>query len=90
MLQEKESAIASSAALLYGLIINKLVSNALKYAFPDRQGNILVEMTQEADKRIVLRVSDSGVEFSADFDERQSTSLGIKLVRTLVGQHISY
>ena len=78
--------LSTEAAIPCGLMINELVSNALKYAFPDRQGEILVEMMKDAQEHIILRISDDGVGFPTDFEERQSSSLGIKLVRSLVDQ----
>ncbi|MDM8553640.1 histidine kinase dimerization/phosphoacceptor domain -containing protein [Desulfococcaceae bacterium HSG7] len=69
-----------------GLIINELVSNALKYAFPAKQGEIRIEMRIDEHERFVLVVSDNGVGFPKDMDIWETGALGLKLVRSLVEQ----
>ncbi len=70
-----------------GLIINELVSNALKYAFPDgRSGKIRVAVDRGDADRLALRVVDNGVGFPANVDYRNTTSLGLQLVNTLADQ----
>ena len=69
-------------AIPCGLIINELVSNALKYAFPPQRkekGHLTV-FFQRIEEGYVLRVTDDGVGFPADLDFRQTTSLGLQLV----------
>jgi PAS domain S-box-containing protein len=74
------------AAIPCGLIVNELVSNGLKYAFPaGREGEIRVELSVEND-RFTLVVGDNGVGFPQDVDFRNTQSLGLKLVTTLVKQ----
>lgn len=70
-------------AIPCGLIVNELVSNALKHAFPDgRQGRIGVVF--EAEKtQCRLAVRDDGVGLPAGFDVGRSPSLGLKLVQAL-------
>ena len=69
-----------------GLIINELVANALKHAFPgDRRGEICVRMRLEQD-RYRLSVEDDGIGFPAGLDFSQTGTLGLQLVRTLTEQ----
>jgi two-component sensor histidine kinase len=73
-------------AVSCGLIINELVSNALKYAFPDgRAGKIHVSLAGDGDS-YTLTVSDDGVGLPPGLDFRDTPSLGLQLVNTLVGQ----
>lgn len=73
-------------AIPCGLIINELVSNALKYAFPNgRRGHIRIAMHAEG-SRHCLRVSDDGVGLPSGFDLAGSRTLGLKLVTTLARQ----
>jgi two-component sensor histidine kinase/ABC-type amino acid transport substrate-binding protein len=66
-----------------GLIINELISNSLKYAFPDdRNGQISVSMKKISDE-LVMIVSDDGIGMLKDLDWRNSNTLGLKLVRSL-------
>ena len=78
-------------AIPCGLIINELVSNALKYAFPDnREGFIQIEFyqgkTQTAPPQLELFVRDNGIGLPADFQIQNTRSLGMTLVQGLVEQ----
>ena len=70
-----------------GLIINELVSNALAHAFPDgRKGEINISMNSSNDTRIRLSVTDNGTGFPEELDFRNTASLGMQLVNSLVSQ----
>lgn len=74
-------------ALPVGLIISELVSNALKYAFPEgRNGRIEVMVAETENSVYLLRVSDDGVGLPSDLDLERTTSLGLYLVRVLAHQ----
>jgi len=74
-------------AIPCGLIINELVSNALKYAFPEnRNGRITVRLTSNSDQVYTLIVTDDGVGLPPDFDLGTLKSLGLQLVNDLVRQ----
>ncbi|MDO8870115.1 MAG: PAS domain S-box protein [Methanobacteriaceae archaeon] len=69
-----------------GLIVNELVSNCVKHAFPPgKKGEINIDF-HEIDDEYVLKVCDTGVGFSEDIDFRNTESLGLQLVNNLVGQ----
>jgi two-component sensor histidine kinase/PAS domain-containing protein len=69
-----------------GLILNELVANALKHAFPEgKKGKINIRMRLE-ESRAVLTVQDNGVGFPESIDFRKTQSLGMELVTLLVGQ----
>ncbi|HEX4749505.1 MAG TPA: histidine kinase dimerization/phosphoacceptor domain -containing protein [Bryobacteraceae bacterium] len=73
-------------AVPYGLLLNELISNACKHAFPGTQrGNIMVSFGRE-DGDIELTVSDDGQGLPPDFDYDRASSLGLKLVRSLARQ----
>lgn len=73
-------------AIPCGLIITELLSNAIKYAFPDdRAGTIWVEFRDLGD-RLRLSVCDNGVGLPDDFDLDESESLGLQLVTSLTEQ----
>ncbi len=81
----EEVSIDLDQAVACGLIINELVSNALKYAFPDgRAGRIAVELQATPGGEVVLRVADDGVGLPAGLDLRQTGTLGHQLVFMLV------
>ncbi|MFA7382579.1 MAG: PAS domain-containing protein [Desulfurivibrionaceae bacterium] len=69
-----------------GLLINELVTNALKYGFPDgKTGRVLVEVVLD-DGQITLAVSDNGAGLPQGFDPFASSTLGLQLVTNLAGQ----
>lgn len=74
-------------AIPCGLIINELVTNSLKYAFPEgRAGTICISLTVDVDGWHTLEVSDDGAGFPPGFAFEESSSLGLQLVRTMAQQ----
>ncbi len=69
-----------------GLIINELVSNSLRHAFPDGCGRINVRMYRGNGGRVSLEVADNGIGFPENIDFRNTRSLGMQLVISLVKQ----
>lgn len=70
-----------------GLIINELVSNALKHAFPKGQGGVIrIALHRESENLFQLTVRDTGIGFPAELDFTNTNSLGLQLVNTLVNQ----
>ena len=77
--------IGAKQASPVGLIVNELITNCLKYAFTDgREGEILLELKPDNENGVDLAVSDNGVGMPKDFDWKNSNTLGLKHVRTLV------
>lgn len=72
-------------AIPCGLILNELVSNALKYAYPEGQGEILVELS-EAAGRVCLTVSDHGIGLPDGFDWSKCQSMGLPIADLLAKQ----
>ncbi|MGD8626300.1 MAG: histidine kinase dimerization/phosphoacceptor domain -containing protein, partial [Anaerolineae bacterium] len=80
-LEVEEVSVSLESAIPCGLILNELLSNAFKHAFPgDAQGTIHVRLGQEKDGEIVLEVADDGVGLPAGFDLRQSDTLGMLII----------
>lgn len=70
-----------------GLIINELITNTFKYAFPEqRKGNVRIECSLDSQQHYVLILSDDGVGLPADIDFSSVKTLGLELVATLAGQ----
>ncbi|HOP41374.1 MAG TPA: ATP-binding protein, partial [Geobacteraceae bacterium] len=80
-------------AIPWGLIVNELVSNALKHAFPDnRSGEISIRICLDDDDWITLIVADTGVGMPPGLDFKKTGTLGLQLVNILTLQlngHIS-
>jgi two-component sensor histidine kinase len=67
-----------------GLIVNELVSNSLKYAFPDnKKGKIKIALHATDGKEMELQISDDGIGLPEGLDFRNTKSLGLNLVRWL-------
>lgn len=75
-------------AIPCGLVINELISNAFKYAFPDRTGEIRIEFFLTPADDIGLIVYDNGVGIPADVDIHNSKTLGLKIVWGLVERQL--
>ena len=73
-----------AVAVPVGLVINELLSNALKHAFEGRdEGRIEVILTASESGMINLRVSDDGVGLPPGFDINKSKTLGLRLVKII-------
>lgn len=76
-----------SQAIPIGLILNEVITNAIKYAFEDREaGCIYINMHNVHDDKIVLEVKDNGNGMIEDFDIKNSTSMGMRLITGLAKQ----
>ncbi|OPX59649.1 MAG: sensory histidine kinase AtoS [Methanobacterium sp. PtaB.Bin024] len=79
-----------NTAIPLGLILTELISNCLKYAFPeDKSGEIKVDFhsyTENGENKLKLTVSDNGVGLPEGFDPKKSDSLGLMLIYSLSDQ----
>jgi PAS domain S-box-containing protein len=73
-------------AIPCGLILNELISNALKHAFPGAVGRIEIELRRLQGGQIFMAVSDDGIGISPDFEPGRSNSIGVGLVMALIKQ----
>jgi|GEM_PF-2403440 len=74
-------------AVPFGLILNELLSNALKYAFPDQnKGIITIQLTADNDQYFQFVLSDNGVGIPSEYTNESSNSLGMKLIMALSDQ----
>jgi two-component sensor histidine kinase len=82
----EDVSLSINSAIPCGLILNELISNSLKHAFPGgREGEIKITLRYIEDK-IELVVSDDGISIPEDLDIQNSESLGLQLVIALVKQ----
>ncbi len=83
----EEVSIGIDRAVPCGLIMNELVSNSLKHAFPgDGGGKIWIRLRETSDGKVELTVGDNGVGIPETIDFDNTTSLGLDLVRSLSTQ----
>jgi PAS domain S-box-containing protein len=75
-----------NTAVPLGLVMNELISNAFKHAFPNgREGTISLRGRDDGNL-ITIVVKDNGIGIPADFDWKNTTSLGMRLIISLVDQ----
>ena len=76
------ASVSIDTAVPVGLMLNELVTNALKYAFPEgRTGRLLVTLDAAPDGLMTLQVEDDGIGLKPDFQLEQADTLGLRLVR---------
>lgn len=68
-----------------GLILNEIISNSYKYAFPDNKGNITIEM-RDTEQFYKMTVKDNGIGLKANFDVKRDSNLGMQLIYMLAEQ----
>jgi PAS domain S-box-containing protein len=83
----EQVSLAIALAIPCGLIINELVTNSLKYAFPETVGSqISISLQERVRDQFILTISDNGVGLPEDLDFRNTNSLGLQLVCRLTKQ----
>ncbi len=86
----KDVSIDLENAIPCGLIINELVSNSLKYAFPQgREGKISIDLRPFNEDELELTVRDDGVGISEDLDIEKTDTMGLTLVKVLAGHQLN-
>jgi PAS domain S-box-containing protein len=86
-IQAEQIQLPINAAIPCGLVVNELISNALKHAFPGvRPGEIVVKLFAEPTGKAVLSVSDNGIGIPEEVDMSKATTLGLQLVTLLADQ----
>jgi PAS domain S-box-containing protein len=86
-IEASEVLLSIHAAIPCGLVVNELISNALKHGFPgDRGGEIRITLAHDREDQAVLSVSDDGVGIPDDLDLAQTGTLGLRMVSLLADQ----
>ena len=80
--------IGVDTAISCGFVINELVSNSLKHAFPgDRKGVIYIEFHSTGEKGFRMVIEDNGIGCKSNKDQKKSNALGLQLVSAVM-KHI--
>ena len=74
------------ASIPCGLIINEIISNSLKYAFPDNRDGIIFVTLRVDKNKVKIEVGDNGIGIPENVDIKNTQTLGLQLVDTLVEQ----
>jgi len=78
--------LKSDQILYYGLILNELVTNSFKYAFPNNKGNIYIRLLKK-DNQHFLQIKDDGIGYTQK-NALCENCLGLTLVKTLVEEQL--
>ncbi len=70
-------------AIPVGLLINELISNSIRHAFPDKRGTIFISIMKKDEDLIVVDFQDNGIGFPAEFDFNNSSTLGMKIINSI-------
>lgn len=83
----RDVSLSADASIVCGLIVNEMMSNALKHAFPDgRTGTITLTMFPNSGATYELTFADDGVGLPAGFDPHATRTLGMNLITSLTEQ----
>ena len=86
ILNSDEVNLEIDTAISLGLIVNELLSNCFKHAFPDqRTGEVIINLSKD-EENCLLKVADNGVGIPEGVDFRKTDSLGLQIVQTLTIQ----
>lgn len=87
VIHSEKIALDIDTAVPTGLIINEIVTNALKHAFHGRpSGELQIELTQPATDQFLLSIADNGIGFPEGVKPEELDSLGIQLIQALTHQ----
>lgn len=78
--------LSLDASIPCGLIINEIISNSLKYAFPDNRDGIIFVNLRVVKNKVSIEVGDNGIGIPDSVDVKNTQTLGLQLVDTLVEQ----
>jgi two-component sensor histidine kinase len=78
--------VATDTAIPVALLVNELITNSAKYAYPNAACEVWVEITQPEGAAIAISVRDRGVGLPDDFDLKANKRLGMRLVNALSEQ----
>lgn len=83
---QTDALISPDRAIPIGLILNELISNALKHGLQNREGEIVVQLVANSPESVTLTVSNTGNPLPEDFNPNAGSSLGFQLINSLVQQ----
>ena len=83
----EDVALNIETAIPCGLLIDEMVANSLKYAFPNRRsGKINIELHSDKHNKFTLIVSDNGIGIPKDVDTEKASTFGMQLIKYLTKQ----
>jgi two-component sensor histidine kinase len=78
--------VATDRAISSALIVNELITNAVKYAYHGEAGGIWISVARAGNDAFAISVRDEGVGLPPDFDPREANGLGMRIVNSFAQQ----
>ena len=86
-IEAKDIFLNISTAIPCGLIINELITNSIKFAFPDdKKGHIIIKLSKDKKDKFTLIIRNDGIDFPEEIDLENPSSFGMQLVNILTQQ----
>lgn len=73
-------------AIPIGICISELITNTVKYAFPNNRDGVIMLSIKKFNTKVIIEISDNGIGLPERFDRSKTNSLGLKIVDALVKQ----
>jgi two-component sensor histidine kinase len=73
-------------AVPIGLILNEAITNAIKYAFDEKGGEIIIALQMIGQEHLLMTIADNGKGLPVDFDIQTASSLGMEMMKALSKQ----
>ena len=92
LIKAQDVQLGIDRAIPCGLVVNELLTNAMKHAFPPgskKKGTIKITLLQRGDKSIQLMIGDNGVGIPKSIDVRKTETLGLKLMQNLIAKQLN-
>jgi two-component sensor histidine kinase len=82
--------VSIDTAIPCGLIVNEIITNSLKHAFPGgREGEIYIRLFKQEDGLIELEISDNGIGIPAGYDFEAGDTLGIQVFKSIAEEQMN-
>ncbi len=76
-------------AVPVGIVLNELLSNIFKHAFPDNKGHASIDIFKKGRDNISMIIKDDGIGVKIDFDRDKIKTLGFQVIRNIVENQLS-
>lgn len=86
VLDVEDIKLGADTAITLGLLINEVITNALKYGFTDEEGELSIALKQLGEKNYILHIGDNGIGVAEDMNHETTKSLGLTLIYNLTRQ----
>jgi len=80
--------VSIDTAVPLGLVLNEIITNSLKYAFPGKQKGHITIKARMVDENLYIQIKDDGIGFDPDAVLAENKSLGLGIIKTIVEEQL--